>query len=206
MAWLIVGIAEWVGAPFPGFLVLENGVVASAGLTHWPALSDASIFQSKILSYDGITYSDPITFNAYVASKPIGSPVAYAFESRSEIFDRTIQTRRFESSDAFLLFGVTLFSAIALLSVSLSIDLYRTQGPLEHWLRDSTRHHRLIRTHRGRPLRTIQVLSDPRIRRILLGRRRNTHVARVSPSEANLQGPLLDPFSSPMQHRHRSAY
>lgn len=121
IVWLIVGITDWIAAPFPGFLVLENGVVASAGLTHWPTIADGSIFQSKVTSYDGHPFSTPGALKAYVASKPIDHSIEYRFESRTGRFERTIATRLFTPSDAFLLFGVTLFSAIALLGVALAL-------------------------------------------------------------------------------------
>ena len=40
---LLATSAAWIGRTFPGFLVLENRVVASAGLAHWPAAPRAVI-------------------------------------------------------------------------------------------------------------------------------------------------------------------
>lgn len=129
MASLLIGISGWIGAPFAGFLILKNGVVASAGLTHWPAISEGSIFQSQVISYDGTIFVDSSGLDAYLASKPIGTPIRYAFRSGAATFEREIETRRFTPSDAFLLFGVTLFSAIALLGVSLALIYMAPKDP-----------------------------------------------------------------------------
>lgn len=129
MASLLIGISGWIGNPFAGFLILKNGVVASAGLTHWPAISEGSIFQSEVVSYDGMTFVDSGGLDAYLASKPIGTPIRYTFRSRAATFEREIDTRRFTPSDAFLLFGVTLFSAIALLGVSLALIYMAPKDP-----------------------------------------------------------------------------
>lgn len=115
------GIIPWINTPFPGFLILENGVVASAGLAPWPAVSDGAIFQSRVVSYDGIEFANPSHLKRYTSSVPIGHGVYYTFESRTGTFERSIETRRFTPSDAFLLFGVMLISAVALLSVALAL-------------------------------------------------------------------------------------
>lgn len=129
MASLLIGVSTWIEKPFPGFLILENGVVASAGLTHWPAISEGSIFQSRVITYDGTRFSGTTDLDAYIASRPIGTSVRYEFQSRTETFDRRIDSRRFTSSDAFLLFGVTLFSAIALLGVALALTYMAPSDP-----------------------------------------------------------------------------
>ena len=49
---------SWVGRPFAGFLLLENGVVASAGLGHWPAVADGAIYQHEVVKVDGRTLED----------------------------------------------------------------------------------------------------------------------------------------------------
>jgi len=45
--WIAWSASAWVGRPFPGLLLLENSVVASAGLTSWPAVSEGRIFQHE---------------------------------------------------------------------------------------------------------------------------------------------------------------
>ena len=58
-ALLCVGLAglhaalSQVGKPFPGFLLLGNRVVASVGLSLWPATAGGQIFQHQVVSVDG---------------------------------------------------------------------------------------------------------------------------------------------------------
>ena len=40
----ILGAVQWIDRPFPGFLVLDNRVVASAGLSHWGATQGGYVF------------------------------------------------------------------------------------------------------------------------------------------------------------------
>ena len=87
--WIIWGASSWVERPFAGFLLLENSVVASAGLTSWPATSDGRIFQHQLLKYDGIDYATSVEFHAYVESQPIGTEIEYVFKRD----DSTIRTR-----------------------------------------------------------------------------------------------------------------
>ena len=42
---VLVQSLSWVGKPFPGFLLLDNHVVPSAGLTRWPATAGGAIYQ-----------------------------------------------------------------------------------------------------------------------------------------------------------------
>lgn len=129
MASLLIGVSSWIGKPFPGFLILENGVVASAGLTHWPAISEGSIFQARVVSYDGFAFAGARELDSYLSTKPLESQIEYHFESGSESIVRTIASRRFSASDAMLLFGVTLFSAIALLGVALALMYVAPNDP-----------------------------------------------------------------------------
>lgn len=121
LASLLIGLSSWLGKPFPGFLILKNGVVASAGLTHWPAVSEGSILQTQVVSYDGVNFSGSRELDAHIATKPIGTGIHYTFRSRNESFERIIPSREFSTSDAVLLFGVIMFSAVALLGVALAL-------------------------------------------------------------------------------------
>ena len=73
------GAVRWVGAPFPGFLVLENRVVASAGLAHWPATEGGRIYQHEIVAVDGRPLEDVHELHALVASQRPGTEIRYRF-------------------------------------------------------------------------------------------------------------------------------
>src|SRR5437870_13921464 len=43
----------WVGRVFPGFVLLENGVIASVGLAHWSGSTVPGLYQSEVMAVDG---------------------------------------------------------------------------------------------------------------------------------------------------------
>ena len=99
---------EWIDRPFPGFLVLENRVVASAGLAHWPALEEGKIYQHEVVAVDGVPLTDASSLRSAAASLPVGTPVRYRFRRGEHEFERVVATRRFEALDFALLFGSML--------------------------------------------------------------------------------------------------
>ena len=127
--WIVATALSWTGRTFPGFLHLENGVVASAGLTYWPAASDGEIFQFQIRTYDGIDYRSPALFQEYVRSKAVGTTIEYQFiRANSEIRAR-IATREFTATDALLLFGATFLCALAFLGVACALLYMAPKDP-----------------------------------------------------------------------------
>lgn len=120
LLWLAIagiGILEarsWLGQPFPGFLVLENGVVASVGLGRWAATAGGEIYQHEVIAVNGRPISGARQLTAQVRSVPVGTPMTYRFRGRGEAFERTHPTRRFEAADFGLLFGMYLVNGLAL--------------------------------------------------------------------------------------------
>ena len=127
--WTITTAVGWVDRDFPGFLLLKNGVVASAGLTSWPAVAGGQIFQTKLTRYDGIDFEGPLEFQSYIESLPTGTTVSYEFYSRGNEIHESIETRRLTPIDTFLLFGATIVSALALLGVSLALRYMAPNDP-----------------------------------------------------------------------------
>lgn len=114
----IWGASNWVDRPFSGFLLLENSVVASAGLTSWPATSEGQIFQYQLRSFDGSDFVNAEQFHHYIESRPVGSAIEYVFTRGDSELRQTIDTRIFSMADAFMLFGASLICAIAFFAVA----------------------------------------------------------------------------------------
>jgi diguanylate cyclase (GGDEF)-like protein len=137
-ALLIVGVAlaatwtasGWVGKPFPGFLVLGNGVIASAGLSHWPATADGDIYQHEILSVDGAAFEGATELARYVDSRPVGTRIRYRLSGGGEAFDRIVATRRFDRVDFGLIFGAYLLNGLVMAAAGLGILFLRGRHPL----------------------------------------------------------------------------
>ncbi len=121
----VAGSSSWVGKTFPGFLVLENRVVASAGLSHWPATRGGEIYQHEIVSVDGVPLEDAAALRARVEAEPPGTPLRYRFRRGEAEFERVIETRLFDRTDFALLFGSMLLSGLALGGVALLIRSLR---------------------------------------------------------------------------------
>jgi hypothetical protein len=120
---------SWIGRPFAGFLVLDNGVVASAGLSSWPATSGGEIYQLEVTEVDGYTLAELRDQNGslerYVAQHPIGTPIEYRLRSGSEEISRRARTRLFTRADFGLLFGAYLLCGFAVGGVALCIRFLR---------------------------------------------------------------------------------
>ena len=118
--------SRWIGRSFPGFLLLENRVVASAGLAHWPA-AGAGIFQHELLAVDGVPLDDARELGPRVASLPTGTPVRYTLRLGDREVERQISTRRFSAVDFVLLFGSYLLGGLCMCGVALVIRLLRPE-------------------------------------------------------------------------------
>src|SRR5690242_9558997 len=45
--------SRWIGVAFPGFLILDNQVVASISLPHWSVASHRDLYQHTVVTVDG---------------------------------------------------------------------------------------------------------------------------------------------------------
>lgn len=115
----------WVGQPFPGFLVLENRVVASVGFSHWPATTGGEIYQHEIVAVDGAPLENVHALKALVGSLPAGTSLIYSFRRGERKLERTIPTRLFGRHDFALLFGVYLLNGLVMGGVALGLWLLR---------------------------------------------------------------------------------
>ena len=122
--------AAWVNRPFAGFLLLENRVVPSSGLAHWPAVRGGQLYQHELLTVDGQPLASAGDFHRHVASLPIGTPVAYRLQSGGDVVERVVATRLFEEIDYLLLFGSFLFCGAGLTGIALAIRYLRPFDPV----------------------------------------------------------------------------
>jgi signal transduction histidine kinase len=122
----IVGASGWPGTSFPGFLLLENGVVASAGLAHWPATRDGALFQTAVVAADGRSVRDVRELTTRLARRSPGEPVNYVVRRLDgTTSEHVVQVRRFERRDFLLLFGPYLLTGTAFLILSVLVRVLR---------------------------------------------------------------------------------
>jgi signal transduction histidine kinase len=129
-AWVLIGSLAWIGRPFPGFLVLENGVVASAGLARWPATAGGAIYQQHVVAVDGVPIADGAALRARVARAPAGTVFQYALSDASGVRTVDVPSRRFDRTDWLLLFGTYAFCGLGLCAMALCIRFLRGRDQL----------------------------------------------------------------------------
>ena len=119
---------RWIGEPFAGFLVLDNGVVASAGLGHWPDAAD--VYQHEVVAVDGVPVAGGPAVRAAVAEHAPGTPVDYRLRLGQHEVERRIAVQRFGGWDFLLLYGAYLLNALVMAAVALGIRFLRRAHPL----------------------------------------------------------------------------
>jgi hypothetical protein len=124
-----LGAARFVGQPFAGFLVLENRVVASAGLAHWPATRGGEIYQHEITAINGTPLVHADQLHETVQQLPVGTPVRYTFRRGEAEFERSVATRRFPLRDAALLFGTYLLNGLVMGGIALALFARQSRSP-----------------------------------------------------------------------------
>jgi len=121
-----VAATTWIGTTFPGFFVLENGVVASIGRPGWPA-SRAGIYQHVVSEIDDTAVESSSAIYKRVASQPAGTTFTYNVENTNAHRSVTLASRVLTPTDYWMIFGGyfatgLLYLLLALLGVTLAID------------------------------------------------------------------------------------
>jgi hypothetical protein len=122
-----VAAVGWIGKPFPGFLVLGNGVVASVGLPGWEATRGGEIYQHEVIAIDGTPLRNAAALQARLAEIPAGTPITYRLRHDGSAVERTFPASRFSLRDVALLFGTYLLNGIVLGGAALLILARRAQ-------------------------------------------------------------------------------
>src|SRR5713226_7334645 len=117
--------SAWIGRVFPGFVLLDNRVVASVGLAHWSGAAVPGLYQSEVVAVDGEEVTSTPEIYARVASRRPGTPVRYRL--RHSGFEREVQVpaERFTHRDWILLFGVFLLNGAMSVTTGLVVWLLR---------------------------------------------------------------------------------
>lgn len=100
---------SWIDRNFPGFVVMPNRVIASAGLPHWTG-TDGRLFQHVVVAVNGTPVATSADVYARVAHLPAGTPVHYALAKGEARVDAVIRSMRFTRADFTLLFGAYLLN------------------------------------------------------------------------------------------------
>jgi signal transduction histidine kinase len=121
---------DWIGRPFPGFVLIDNRVVASVGLAHWPGSGVPGLYQSEVLALDGKPVASTEEIYARVRAVPIGTTLRYLLRSGGAERQVEIRTQLFTLRDWLLLFGNFLLNGGIYLASGLVVWVLRPRGLL----------------------------------------------------------------------------
>jgi len=113
----------WVGRVFPGFVLLDNRVIASVGLAHWSGSAEPGLYQSELLSVDGHRVSSTADAYAVIAKFTPGAVARYRVRRDGVEREIALATQRFETRDWLLLYGVFLLNGAVFLASGLVDDI-----------------------------------------------------------------------------------
>jgi signal transduction histidine kinase len=115
----------WIGRVFPGFVLLDNRVVASIGLAHWSGTAVPGLYQSEVVAVDGEEVASTPDIYARVAARRPGSLVRYRLRRSGAEREVQVAAQRFTRRDWVLLFGVFLLNGAMAVTTGLVVWLLR---------------------------------------------------------------------------------
>jgi signal transduction histidine kinase len=121
---------QWIGRVFPGFVLLDNRVIASVGLGHWTGSRVPNLYQSEVLAVDGAPIASSADAYARVAAHPPGHPVRYTLRRDGAVRDVTVPSQRFGRQDWILLYGAFLLTGSVFLGSGLIVWFLRPSSPM----------------------------------------------------------------------------
>jgi signal transduction histidine kinase len=120
--------ADWVGRAFPGFVLLDNRVVASVGLGDWSGTAVPDLYQSEVLAVDGRRASSTAEVYAAVRERPVGAPILYLLRRGGVERQVDIPSQLFGARDWLLLYGVYLLNGLVFLAAGLATFVLRPES------------------------------------------------------------------------------
>ena len=121
--------AEWIGRAFPGFVLLDNRVIASVGLAHWTGTTLPDLFQSEVLGVQGRRVDSTPQVYAAVREYPAGTKIRYLLERDGETRVVEVASHVFGARDWFLLYGVFLLNGVVFLFAGIATFMLRPEFP-----------------------------------------------------------------------------
>jgi len=121
---------EWLDRVFPGFLLLDNRIVASVGLAHWSGSTVAGLYGSEVEAVDGVPVRSARDVYARTDTAAPGTRVSYAVRRGQGTEAVTLRTNRFGVRDWLLVFGAFLANGLIYLATGLVVWVLRPRAPM----------------------------------------------------------------------------
>jgi hypothetical protein len=121
--------ARWIGRPFPGFLVLANGIVVSMGRSDWAGLGRRRTQWTRLLSVDGETVGSGRELHRVLQRADLARPLAYTFRQGTEVFRLALQARPFGIGDFLGVFAPMLGIGLLVILTGAFVVMRRPEAP-----------------------------------------------------------------------------
>jgi signal transduction histidine kinase len=121
VAWM--GSMTWLGQPFPGFFVMQDGLIPPVSLQHWSGTVAGVPVHARITAIDGRPIASAADVYAHATQVPVGTPVEYTLAKHDEIFVRRVPTMRFTGVDYVLSLGLLVVFGVAAIGIALAVGI-----------------------------------------------------------------------------------
>jgi len=111
---------RWVGAPFPGFVLMENAVIASIGGRDWPPAS-AELFHAEVVGIDGAPVRDSADVYRRTAAAPAGTSFHYVLRRAGASFEKVVPSRTFSILTWFEVYATLLMIGFCNLGSAIAV-------------------------------------------------------------------------------------
>lgn len=120
---------DWIGRPFPGFLVLQNGIVVSMGRSDWARLGSRRTQWTRLLAVDGQPVSSGRELHQVLERADPDEPLAYTFRQGTESFRLALPARPFDLGDFLGVFAPMLGIGLLVILAGAFVALRRPDAP-----------------------------------------------------------------------------
>jgi signal transduction histidine kinase len=116
----------WFAQPFPGFLVMENGVIPTVGGVDWPPDKNR-LFHAQVLSVDGEPVRSSAEIYARVGAQPPATRFEYRLRGAQGESAVSIASRAFTLADYAQTYGVLLFFGLIALGSGIVVGFLQPE-------------------------------------------------------------------------------
>ena len=111
----------WVGQPYPGFFLWENGFVPAIGERHGAAVHAGLRYQSRLVAVDGVPVAGRTAVETLIRARPIGSEFRYTLVKDGATYDVVLPSTRLRTSPFLLTLGNYVANALTLVALGVAI-------------------------------------------------------------------------------------
>ncbi len=111
----------WVGRPYPGFFLWQNGFVPAIGQLHGAAVHAGLRYQSRLVAVDGMPIADRAAVDALIRARPVGSIFRYTLEKDGTTYEIALPSTKLHTWPFVLTLGNYVANALVLMALGVAI-------------------------------------------------------------------------------------